>query len=71
MFQTVLLISRQSRENKKTYFGGTIKLKIFFTTCLDEWDSYPFYLMSMSVNMRAVESIKIGSSELEKVPCVF
>lgn len=55
MFQTVLLKSRQSRENTKTYFLGAIKLKIFFTFCLVEWDSYPFYLMSVTVNMHAVE----------------
>lgn len=71
MFQTVLLKSRQSRENTKTYFLGAIKLKILFTFCLDEWDSYPFYLMSGSVNMHAVESVKMDSSELEKVLFIF
>lgn len=48
-----------------------IKLKIFFTFCLDEWDSYPFYLMSVNVNMHAVESVKMDSSELEKVCFIF
>lgn len=42
MFSTVLLKSRQSRENTKTYFPRAIKLKIFFTFCLVARDKLSF-----------------------------
>lgn len=71
MFYTVLLKSGQSRGNTKTYLWGAIKLKILFTFCLVDWDGYPFYLMSVSVNIHAVESVKMDSSELEKILFIF